>query len=341
VNAPSARPYTDLDDAHADPLARPLTFAQVMSRTGRSRRTITAWIADGLITPYLLREEHRTVRVFLERQVLEVHREMNGRVAAARLNLRNQRGKADAAQPDETVDEPQDAPDLWDMFNRLLEDCAQYPGLEVGVFKRPGSGGLLVPFGLEDGYGTVMGTEHRVGTSWEWDSHASEVRCENGSRISFRYVDTLLDAYCAAGSVELQLLCLDVALPRDAAAFLMTRLRAPQALAVPVLGVRFSDGREVTGSPLAAVPANPADTTTWKDVPPAAFRNWPAKLERVELDRAKPSGAPLTLRVRGQLDTSSLVASLRESAAAMNDAANRLEAVDGRELGAEPRPADG
>lgn len=100
---PTVTPYDTLAAAQADPLARPLTFQQVVQRTGRSARTISSWISDGLITAYTLPEEHRTLRVFVERQVLEVHREMNERAAATRLNLRNQRAKADAAQP---VDEP-------------------------------------------------------------------------------------------------------------------------------------------------------------------------------------------------------------------------------------------
>jgi hypothetical protein len=77
-----------------DPLARPLTTAQVMARTGRSRRTITQWVSDGLLTPYTAREGNRVVRMFLERQVLEVHRERNQAAAETRLNIRRRPGTA-------------------------------------------------------------------------------------------------------------------------------------------------------------------------------------------------------------------------------------------------------
>lgn len=88
---PAAYPYASWEEAAQDPLARPLTFPQVVKRTGRSRRTISQWIHDGLIKPYTLYEGTRTIRVFLERQVLEVDRAKRDAAAASRLNLAHRR----------------------------------------------------------------------------------------------------------------------------------------------------------------------------------------------------------------------------------------------------------
>jgi predicted DNA-binding transcriptional regulator AlpA len=90
--------YFDRAAAEADPLMRPLTFEQVMRRTGRSRRTITAWIADGLLTPYLIPDGHRVIRVFVERQVLEVEKNRRQAAAASKLNLAASRRRAAAAR---------------------------------------------------------------------------------------------------------------------------------------------------------------------------------------------------------------------------------------------------
>lgn len=89
--------YHDRAAAETDPLARPLTFAQVMERTGRSRRTISAWISAGLLTPYTIPDGHRTIRVFLERQVLEVERDQRRAAARSKLNLAAARRRAVAA----------------------------------------------------------------------------------------------------------------------------------------------------------------------------------------------------------------------------------------------------
>lgn len=209
-NSNPARPYANLDAALADPLARPLTLEQVLRRTGRSRRTITSWISRGLITPYTISDGHRTVQVFLERQVLEVHREMNAAAAATRLNLRNQRAKADAAR----ADEPED--DLVDERQADIEDA------------RPAN-----------------------------------------------------------------LPMLDVEEPTDA---------PPN-----VQGETALDDLK-SGGPNSSQTARPRGTHA-----------------------PRP---PLVVKVRGELDTSSLVASLREKAAVLVDAADRLEAVTGAELGA-------
>jgi predicted DNA-binding transcriptional regulator AlpA len=88
--APAA-PYASWEEAAQDPLARPLTFPQVVKRTGRSRRTISSWIHEGVLTPYRLAEGTRMVRVFLERQVLEVDRAKRDAAAASRLNLAQRR----------------------------------------------------------------------------------------------------------------------------------------------------------------------------------------------------------------------------------------------------------
>jgi hypothetical protein len=88
--APAA-PYASWEEAAQDPLARPLTFPQVVKRTGRSRRTISSWIHEGVLTPYRLADGTRMVRVFLERQVLEVDRAKRDAAAASRLNLAQRR----------------------------------------------------------------------------------------------------------------------------------------------------------------------------------------------------------------------------------------------------------
>jgi len=96
-NPTAPAPYASWEEAAQDPLARPLTFEQVTKRTGRSRRTISGWIHDGLLTPYTLYEGTRTLRVFLERQVLEVDKARREAAAASRLNLAQRRLKAHRA----------------------------------------------------------------------------------------------------------------------------------------------------------------------------------------------------------------------------------------------------
>lgn len=53
----------------AYPLVKPLTIAQVMEITGRSKRTIERWTSQGLLTAYEL--SHPREIVFVEDEVLD------------------------------------------------------------------------------------------------------------------------------------------------------------------------------------------------------------------------------------------------------------------------------
>lgn len=58
--------------ARADPLFRPLTIAEVVKRTGRSRRTIDRWIKDGRLRVIQLSEPPE--RVVIARDAIKVER---------------------------------------------------------------------------------------------------------------------------------------------------------------------------------------------------------------------------------------------------------------------------
>lgn len=72
-----------------DPLFKPLTLAQVLEITERSRRTVERWVKDHKLTAY--EEAHRRTVVFNEDEVLEVEQKM---AAAARENRERIRARA-------------------------------------------------------------------------------------------------------------------------------------------------------------------------------------------------------------------------------------------------------
>jgi hypothetical protein len=63
------RPRIDL----TDPMFKPLTIAQVLEITERSRRTVNRWIQSGRLTAY--EEAHRRQVVFNEDEVVELEHE--------------------------------------------------------------------------------------------------------------------------------------------------------------------------------------------------------------------------------------------------------------------------
>jgi hypothetical protein len=56
----------------ADPLCRPISIADAMARTGRSRRTIDRWIHDGQLR--VVRLENPPEDVLIEREVVTLEK---------------------------------------------------------------------------------------------------------------------------------------------------------------------------------------------------------------------------------------------------------------------------
>ena len=83
-----------------DPLFRPLTLAQVLEITERSRRTVERWVKEHKLTPY--EENHRRRVVFNEAEVLDVEQKMS---AAALENRERIRARAGRRRPDTSPDE--------------------------------------------------------------------------------------------------------------------------------------------------------------------------------------------------------------------------------------------
>jgi len=77
-----------------DPMFKPLTLAQVVEITERSRRTVERWVKDHRLTAY--EETHRRTVVFNEDEVLEVEQKM---AAAARANRDRIRARAGQPKP--------------------------------------------------------------------------------------------------------------------------------------------------------------------------------------------------------------------------------------------------
>lgn len=68
-----------------DPLFRPISIADAMARTGRSRRTIDRWIHDGRLRTFRL--ENPPEDVLIEREVVDLekaHRDARRRGRPAR-----------------------------------------------------------------------------------------------------------------------------------------------------------------------------------------------------------------------------------------------------------------
>lgn len=78
-----------------DPLFKPLTFAQVIALTGRHKRTVEKWVADGRLRT--VRLDHPPETVMIKREVLEVDR-------ATREASR--RGRPRAKKADPTPEDP-------------------------------------------------------------------------------------------------------------------------------------------------------------------------------------------------------------------------------------------
>ena len=70
----------DYDAARADKLCRPITMAEAMRRTGRSKRTIDRWIVDG----HLRRVQLDQDVVLVEREIVEYDKRMRDNLKASR-----------------------------------------------------------------------------------------------------------------------------------------------------------------------------------------------------------------------------------------------------------------
>lgn len=94
-----------------DPLLRPLTIAQAMELTGRSKRTIDRWIHDGRLRKVRLpaRPGDAPQDVLVEREVLEAERDTR---RAARQGRPRPKTAGDPKARDETEgpETPQDPP---------------------------------------------------------------------------------------------------------------------------------------------------------------------------------------------------------------------------------------
>lgn len=85
------REYASPQEAADDALFRPLTVAEVMERTGRSRRTVQRWFAgDGPLRVV----DMDGVRVAIEREVLELEQGMRQAAAQSKANLAARRRTA-------------------------------------------------------------------------------------------------------------------------------------------------------------------------------------------------------------------------------------------------------
>ena len=80
-----------------DPLFKPLTIAEVMARTGRSRKTVDRWIKS---------EQLRVVRLddppavyAIERDVLELERQMRAKTRASKDAIAERGGRPGARPP--------------------------------------------------------------------------------------------------------------------------------------------------------------------------------------------------------------------------------------------------
>jgi excisionase family DNA binding protein len=82
--------YENPEQARADALCRPMSVAEVMARTGRTKRTIDRWIAAGRIQPVDLGDGRR---VLIERDVVELERDMRKAAEENRQRIRNAAGK--------------------------------------------------------------------------------------------------------------------------------------------------------------------------------------------------------------------------------------------------------
>lgn len=89
---------TDPQFDPTDPLFKPLTLAQVLEATGRSRRTIERWVKGGRLTAY---EDAHARKVFIEKQVVEAEAAMEESARASRAAIAARAGK-----PRETPETP-------------------------------------------------------------------------------------------------------------------------------------------------------------------------------------------------------------------------------------------
>jgi hypothetical protein len=92
--------YESEEQAKRDALCKPLSLAEVMKRTGRSKRTIERWVASGQLTKYEL-DNPREV-VFVAREALETEKEMHDRAQENRERIRRLAGRRNP--PGEEVD---------------------------------------------------------------------------------------------------------------------------------------------------------------------------------------------------------------------------------------------
>lgn len=113
-----------------------------------------------------------------------------------------------------------------------IRDCARYPGLRVGAFRRT-YGELKESLIAEL---AQMGYAQKIGARWNGTEY--ELRFPNGALIMFRYAETVQDATRRQGGQYQKLLFDERTLtPPDVCAFLETRLRSGRR-DIPVLGIR-------------------------------------------------------------------------------------------------------
>lgn len=83
--------YESPDQARLDALCRPMTMAEVMRATGRTRRTIDRWVEHGELTKYEL--EHPREIVFNARDVAETEKRMRDAAQENKDRIRRRGGR--------------------------------------------------------------------------------------------------------------------------------------------------------------------------------------------------------------------------------------------------------
>lgn len=86
-----------MSDDSRDPLFTPLTIAEVMERTGRSKKTIDRWIKDGRLATVKLDNPPETVAI--ERDVVELEQRMRANLKASRDAITARGGRPGARPP--------------------------------------------------------------------------------------------------------------------------------------------------------------------------------------------------------------------------------------------------
>ncbi|MFD1145960.1 terminase large subunit domain-containing protein [Saccharothrix hoggarensis] len=156
-----------------------------------------------------------------------------------------------------------------------LRACVRYPGLRVGAFRRtyPELEESLLAELTEVGFAKALGAH--------WNGTKYNLLFPNGSRLMFRYAETLQDATRRQGG-QYQLLLFDerTLTPPNVISFLESRLRSGRA-DIPVLGIRSGTNPGGPGHGFAKdryiVPTS-YGSKTYRDVRGREVRFIPSKL---------------------------------------------------------------